>query len=206
MGRCQVPQERIEGAVSFHGHWCPGLALGVRAAEWALAEVGSSHDEEVVAVTETDMCAVDAVQFLTGCTFGKGNLLFVDHGKVAFSFFRRRDGKGFRILKRPEDAPEDPGAEALRKRIAAEEASEEDRRRWEALRKARCDALLAADLDAIFSVTAVPYRLPERARLLRTLCCDACQEPFMETRGRLFQGKTLCLPCFEAVEGRLRRG
>jgi len=80
--------------VAFHGHWCPGLAVGIRAAEWALREMGRAADEEIVAVVETDMCGVDAIQFLTGCTFGKGNLIHRDWGKNAFSFYRRRDGKG----------------------------------------------------------------------------------------------------------------
>ncbi len=45
--------------------------MGVRAAEVALEEIGAhSADEEVVAIAETDMCGVDAIQFLTGCTFG----------------------------------------------------------------------------------------------------------------------------------------
>ncbi|GAC1326224.1 MAG: hypothetical protein NVSMB2_25170 [Chloroflexota bacterium] len=43
-------------AAAFHGHMCPGLAIGVRAAELALTEIGPhSADEEVVAVVETDM-------------------------------------------------------------------------------------------------------------------------------------------------------
>lgn len=43
-------------AAAFHGHMCPGLAIGVRAAEIALAEIGPhSEDEEVVAIVETDM-------------------------------------------------------------------------------------------------------------------------------------------------------
>lgn len=43
--------------------------MGIRAAEVALREVGPhSPDEEVVALTETDMCGVDAIQYLTtGC-------------------------------------------------------------------------------------------------------------------------------------------
>ena len=81
-----VPQELIDQALTFHRHWCPGLVLGIRAAAYALQELGAAGDEEIVAVTETDMCAVDAVQALTGCTFGKGNLVFKDRGKVAFSF------------------------------------------------------------------------------------------------------------------------
>ncbi len=54
-----------------------------------------------MAVVETDMCGVDAIQFLTGCTFGKGNLIHRDWGKNAFSFFRRSDGRAVRISLRP---------------------------------------------------------------------------------------------------------
>ncbi len=40
----------------FHGHMCPGLAIGIRAGEIALEEIGKhAKDEEVVAVVETDM-------------------------------------------------------------------------------------------------------------------------------------------------------
>lgn len=40
----------------FHGHMCPGLAIGIRAAEAALDQIGPhAEDEEVVAIVETDM-------------------------------------------------------------------------------------------------------------------------------------------------------
>ena len=92
----------IQGTQRFHGHMCPGLAVGIRAAEIALREIGPhSADEEVVAIVETDMCGVDAIQYLTGCTFGKGNLIHLDYGKNAFTFIRRSDGKALRILTRP---------------------------------------------------------------------------------------------------------
>lgn len=46
----------IEGVQRFHGHMCPGLAMGIRAAEIALQEIGPhARDEEVVAIVETDM-------------------------------------------------------------------------------------------------------------------------------------------------------
>ncbi len=46
----------VEKAKEFHGHLCPGLAIGIRAAEVALREIGPhSSDEEVVAIVETDM-------------------------------------------------------------------------------------------------------------------------------------------------------
>ncbi len=45
------------------------------------------------------MCGVDAIQVLTGCTYGKGNLIHRDLGKMAFSFYRRTDGKCFGRLR-----------------------------------------------------------------------------------------------------------
>ncbi len=48
--------DTIDKVVAFHGHLCPGLTMGVRAAEVALREIGPhSADEEVVAIVETDM-------------------------------------------------------------------------------------------------------------------------------------------------------
>jgi len=75
MNQDTISPELIEQTINFHGHSCPGLAIGIRASELALSQLERASDEEIVAVVETDMCAVDAVQFLTGCTFGKGNLI-----------------------------------------------------------------------------------------------------------------------------------
>ena len=69
----ELPND-FQECVHFHGHLCPGLAIGygaVKAAQQALG-LAAAEDEEVVAVVENDSCAVDAIQVLLGCTFGKG--------------------------------------------------------------------------------------------------------------------------------------
>ena len=66
----KIPEEELKALIAFHGHWCPGLATGIKVSQVVLAELGRSSDEEIVAVAETDNCAVDAIQFLTGCTVG----------------------------------------------------------------------------------------------------------------------------------------
>ena len=89
--------------VAFHGHSCPGLAIGFRAATLALAHLGvdgPAADEELVCVTENDACGVDAVQVITGCTMGKGNLLYRGTGKMAFSFYCRNSGASVRLCLR----------------------------------------------------------------------------------------------------------
>lgn len=45
----------FELAQEFHGHTCPGLAVGVRVAEAARREIGPhSAQEEVIAIVESD--------------------------------------------------------------------------------------------------------------------------------------------------------
>ncbi len=88
----------FEDVVAFHGHACPGLALGYRVSLYALKMLGDrASDEELTATVENSSCAVDAVQVLTGCTFGKGNLIFRDYGKHVYTFIRRPSGEGIRI-------------------------------------------------------------------------------------------------------------
>lgn len=55
MTRNTINEELIQQTIHFHGHSCPGLALGIRAAELALAELGRASDEEMVAVVSPAM-------------------------------------------------------------------------------------------------------------------------------------------------------
>jgi formylmethanofuran dehydrogenase subunit E len=63
-------QDLLERCIAFHGHFCPGLTIGYRAALIGLRELGVERaaDEDLVAICETDACGVDAVQFITGCS------------------------------------------------------------------------------------------------------------------------------------------
>ena len=96
-----------EKAAAFHGHVCPGLTIGYRAALYAIDLLGLtfSDDEQVVCITENDACGVDAIQAILGCSIGKGNLLFHMRGKQAFSFYNRKTGKSVRLVlkARPRD-------------------------------------------------------------------------------------------------------
>ncbi len=199
-----ISPELIEETTRFHGHWCPGLAIGIRASEWVLQEMGKAADEEIVAVVETDMCGVDAVQFLTGCTFGKGNLIHKDYGKNAFSFYRRRDNKAARLVVRPDiygDAAAALGK--LHKKMGEQGLSEEEQKTWTQTRAAISKRIMEADLADLFDVKPPSAPMPKPARILSPLVCESCGESVMETRTRHSGGKHLCIPCFEAVEKRL---
>jgi formylmethanofuran dehydrogenase subunit E len=203
MTQISISPELIQQTVSFHGHSCPGLALGIRVAEVALAEFGRSSDEDIVAIVETDMCAVDAVQFLTGCTFGKGNLIHLDYGKNAFTFCRRSDGKAIRVITRPEALNrQDHRVVSLQKKMATEELTPEEQKLLKDATAAETKRIFEASLDQLFEITQVKTSIPRKARVMEGIICEACGEATMESRTRRFLGQTLCIPCFEAMEKR----
>jgi formylmethanofuran dehydrogenase subunit E len=203
MSAVQIDERQIKETTNFHGHWCPGLAIGIRAAEWALKEMGKSPDEEIVAVVETDMCGVDAIQYLTGCTFGKGNLIHKDFGKNAFTFYRRRDGKAMRLVLRPTIYGDTgPLMRKLHHKMQAEGLSKEEEKTWQETRTKISKWIIESDMAEVFEFKAAEGPAPKKARILASLTCESCGEPVMETRTRRFNDQVLCIPCFEALEKR----
>lgn len=189
----------FDDAVEFHGHRCPGLALGYRAAAVGLEALGTAPpgDEEVVAVVENDACGVDGIQVRAGCTFGKGNLRHLDHGKHVYTFYDRRTGRGVRVAVRSDFSTErlDPGFGALRAQVQGDMVSPDDRAEYDRRLRAVCDAILAMPVDRLFVVTPVEGPPPEPARIHRSVVCEACGESVAENRVVDQSGRRLCIPC-----------
>jgi formylmethanofuran dehydrogenase subunit E len=167
--------------IEFHGHECPGLAMGYRMALAAMDELESmrSEDEELVAIVENDACGVDAVQCVTGCTFGKGNLVFRDYGKQVYTLFSRTTGAGVRVVLHGKGAPD--GVRGDREAF----------REW----------ILTAPTDDLLSVTRVQVDEPEPARIRQSVPCSVCGEMVMESRLREVDGRPGCSPCAERAAG-----
>jgi formylmethanofuran dehydrogenase subunit E len=162
--------------VKFHGHSCPGLAIGYRAVLTAQENgFNRSEDEELIAIVENNSCSVDAVQFMLSCTFGKGNLFFKDFGKQAFTIIKRDSKEAIRISLKPN----------LRDNITREEFFK---------------LIMELETDKIFNIKKFHIserELPEKARIHNSIICDNCHEPTMETKIKILNSKKLCIPCYE---------
>ena len=163
--------------VQFHGHACPGLATGYRMANAAMEELRSmrAEDEEIVAVVENDACGVDALQCVTGCTFGKGNLVFHDYGKHVYTLYSRATGKGVRVVFHGKGIPGNIRDD----------------------RAALADWILEAAAGSILSLSRVHVPEPKRAEIGNSVPCAICGELVMESRLREVDGKRACIPCSE---------
>jgi formylmethanofuran dehydrogenase subunit E len=186
----------LRDAIQFHGHLCPGLALGYRVAKAALKELNAErpHDEELVAVVENDSCAADAIQFITGATFGKGNLIFRDYGKHVYTFYNRRTGKGVRIAEDFRGFENDARYDELRKR---QQAGEDVSREMAEFKMDKVAAVLRADDKDFLKIEPASAPVPSTARIRASVRCAVCGERFMESRARVSGGRSVCIPCFE---------
>jgi formylmethanofuran dehydrogenase subunit E len=182
----------------FHGHVCPGSALGYRVGEIAIQKLISPRaiDEELLAVVENDSCSVDAIQVVTGCTMGKGNLIFKDHGKQAYTFMNRKTGEAVRISLKDSVDSVDPEFAAVRQKAFLEGATEEDKKEFERIKTRVSEKILDAPAEDLFKVESVVMEFPEEARIFKSVRCSKCGEMVAEHRARVENGKLVCIPCF----------
>lgn len=191
----------FEDVIKFHGHSCPGLALGYKVAITAIEELGlngKAHDEELVCIVENDSCAVDAIQVITGCTFGKGNLIFRDYGKQVYTFFNRKNNKVVRVSVEFEFKESDE-EKMLWQRFMQGDRSQEVVEFIEKRKAQKIKQILEAKKDEILKITYPRIIPPKEARIFKSLRCENCGEKVAEVKARLLKGKILCIPCFEEL-------
>ncbi len=191
----------FEDAAKFHGHVCPGLTIGYIAAREGIEKLETKRDvdEELVTIVENDACGVDAVQVLTGCTIGKGNLIYKDYAKQAFTFICRDSGKAVRVaLKASFNIDDiDPEVSKLRPKIMAGTATDEEEKEYRDRMDDISQTMRQTPVDEMFKVKFVDAEIPRKARIFNSVRCAKCGEMMAESRARVQKGDFVCIPCYE---------
>ena len=177
----------LDESVKLHGHICPGQVLGVRMSMLGLWAVGISDPKgrdrkNLIVFVETDRCATDAVQSVTGCSLGRRTMKFMDYGKMAATFVNLASNQAIRIFARDE-------SRALAKAYFPE---------IENKYQAQLEAYKIMSDEELFSVSQVRVRLrPEDmpGRPMRRVQCVLCGEQVQDGREQHRDGMTLCSPC-----------
>lgn len=188
-----------ERVAAFHGHVCPGLAIGYKVAEIALESLAESRaeDEQIIAIVENDACGIDAIMVMTGCTLGKGNLIFKDTGKQVYTFCSRTANRAIRISVNSNRLLGAPGTRELQQRVMDGIASDAEQEELGQIRQMRIDSILMMPAGEFATVRKVDFDAPSRARLFPSVQCSACGEYAMEPRTRNQDGGIVCLDCFD---------
>lgn len=168
--------ELMEKAARFHGHICPGLAIGVLAAKYLLDHgFNYSPNEEIVAVVENDNCSVDALQVLIGTTYGKGNLIHQDYGKLNYYFYNRETEKAIKL--------------------SIKDKGFEDRKKS---KHEKIKQLLDSKPEKVFNIYEIEFSPPSLAQIEESVSCDICGEKTMNSRLMFYNNNSMCIPCYKA--------
>jgi formylmethanofuran dehydrogenase subunit E len=195
----------LEMAGMLHGHYCPGLALGVKAVQAAFEKLGVEDNtgmEEVMAVVECNSCFVDGVQFASGCSLGNNALVYKDLGKTAATFYRRGASEAVRLCVKsfdtgavPEKEKEEGDAlfeKAVKRR---ERLTDEESRRMKELWVRRSFATAEMPAEELFAVSMTEAPRLAFAPIFDSQQCSLCGEKVMESRAGFRKGEPVCTSC-----------
>ena len=188
----------LQNCIEFHGHLCPGLVYGYLVAKEAikLLHLERSTDEEIVAISENDSCAVDALQVILGTSIGKGNLILKEYGKNAYTILDRQNKRAYRFSRNRSYDYMGKSKEAfalLDAAISAGTATEKDK--WQHKHFKSAD-LLSRPFHDFFTTKEIDFFMPPYAPLARSEACALCGEMTMSTKlADSENGKRVCIPC-----------
>jgi formylmethanofuran dehydrogenase subunit E len=178
----------LRAATKLHGgHLCAGLVLGTRLALHGAAQLGievPDRQKRLIVAVETDRCAVDAIQAVTGCRPGKRTLRLLDYGKLAATFIDQWTGTAVRVATRGD----------LRDQVQSHHEAG-DRHEAQKL------AYLAMTPDELYTVRRVSsaveqFDLPGPPR--RRVTCATCGEEVSDGREIATESGPRCRPCAAA--------
>lgn len=174
----------VELATLLHGHFAPGVALGLRMGQIALQRLGLARgDKRLFAVVETTLCLADGVQAITGCTAGHNSLRVEDFGKLALCLARSDTKSGVRVsLKRDLKSPLLNDWLTRKRKL--------NHRDEEELSKEFLN--MSESLFHVEEVTVEPFSRFDESKIT---ACENCSELVPEGKTVVKRGKKLCKPC-----------
>jgi len=192
-----LSSEDFKKCADFHGHICPGLAIGYRATKAALdwLDKKRASDKEMVATVETDACGTDAVQVLTGCTLGKGNLIQKDYGKHVYTVVSRNSGEGVRVSLKARALELSERHQELVRKLSGGEATPENRKEFWELHHQKSHDILGKPLKDLFTIKPAHIAVPPKAMIEPSKTCERCGEPTMLSKLTEIDGHYMCKDC-----------
>lgn len=161
--------ELYQTAGKLHGHECPGLAIGVRAAAEAQKALKADEEQSLCCLLERSACWTDGIQSVLGATIGNAKLKLRMTGKPVFNFYNTESGETLRFYLRP--SPSNLGKDQL------------------------IVYYLSAPADEVFDIAKAFVPFPAAAPRVKELSCPVCGEQVLENMLLTKNGRQLCCDC-----------
>ncbi|MDR3496698.1 MAG: FmdE family protein [Ancalomicrobiaceae bacterium] len=190
--------------MKFHGHKCPAMPLGLRAAAAAMnaLNVDRSQDKELMLLAETGDdhaagCFVDGLMTVTGCTYGKSNVKKTYHGKMAFTLIDTRRNKAVRVQLKPDffgKMLNSPFVQQRKQGVPPQDVPA-------SITDPLVDAVMARAESEFLEIGPVfDYAFTRTKGTFDTDLCESCGERVFVNKLHEVDGKKLCIPCHENLK------
>lgn len=183
----------------LHGHVCPAMPLGIRAALEAMNKLGvdRAQNKELHVLMENGpshaaLCFSEGVQIGTSATFGKGEITRSNEGKNAFTLIEKQTGRSIRVTIKYEFFEKMMNSKFVMKRKEGIEPYNIDSE----LPLSMIQNMLTAPVDAIFSFSEIKQVPPfVKKGTFNYHQCTVCKEPVYESGIRVQNGLYVCIAC-----------
>lgn len=199
----RITDEELRFGQHFHGHKCPAMPQGLRAAHLAMDILGVSRARgggELKAIVEMGEhhfsgCFADGVQVATGCTFGKGNIVREPLGKFAVTLVNTKTSEAVRIAVKYERMKlclEMPFFQKRKSGIPPYELDPEDV-------NPLIEDVITHDWHEMFEVTTFAnYPVTRAPEAFDAVQCVDCKEMVVSSYAHKLGDESLCGACFTA--------
>ncbi|MFZ0427867.1 MAG: FmdE family protein [Acidobacteriota bacterium] len=193
-------KELFELGMKFHGHKCPAMPMGLRAALAAMRTLGvtRAQDKELFVVSETGKghaagCFLDGIMTATGCTYGKSNIEKRYFNKMAFTLIDQGAGRAVRVSLKPDFFEKALASPFVQKRKAGVPPQDIEPEIADPL----VERILALDEDDFLDIGAVhPVDIHKGKASFTAKRCAACGELTFVNKLRVTEeGRLVCIPC-----------
>jgi formylmethanofuran dehydrogenase subunit E len=192
--------ELFDAGMTFHGHKCPAMPMGLRAGLAAMKTLGveRSRDKELMLKSETGKghaagCFLDGLMMATGCTYGKSNIEKLYYNKMAFTLIDTKTKRSVRVSLKPaffEKALNSPFVQQRKARVPPQDIEPE-------LTDPLVERILNLPESEFLDIGEVQAAEIEKGKgVFEAKPCERCGEMTFVNKLRVeSDGKSVCIPC-----------
>ncbi len=151
-------KKTLDKIALFHGHYCPGIAYGLRVSLAGIKLMAASDNFELNVISGTTNCPLDAVQMITGCTVGNGKLFLDDRDRQEFTFWNHSQDKGIVIKPKKVFYRESIAEAEAMERFAEGDKSRETLRLVNARLQNKIESILLAEEKDAVEIEDINYK------------------------------------------------
>jgi formylmethanofuran dehydrogenase subunit E len=187
----------LKRIADFHGHLCPDLVIGTKAVETALDYLQSKEElqSNLCVVAHNQTSALDAIQYLTGCTLGNQRLVVNDWGKHRYQFITGATGRAVDVRMKAVHFHLEGAYFELEEKVQQQGGTLYEVARMQGIINQWVQWLTSMPAEALFTVDERTCELPAVEVCSKYVQCIQCGDLVQQSKAVRLGDGLVCVSC-----------